>query len=133
MEKTAFLEKLTDKIAGILYFSESEYPLTIEQWGILPAATLPEKIATLNVVEQNVLRPVNADDFFNEIERTADPNDKPIVENAQKFKTLYQFLKENLSNIQVTRVETGASIPVYITGFLPDGSCIALQTTSIES
>lgn len=133
MENAIVFEKLTDKIAGILYFSESEYPLTLEQWGTLPATELAKKIATLNKVEPATLKAVKEEDFFNEIERTADPNDTPIVENARKFKALHQFLKENLTNIQVTRVEGGTNVPLYITGYRPDGTCVALLTTSIES
>jgi Nuclease A inhibitor-like protein len=133
MENNTLLAQLTDKINGVLYFSESEYPLTIEEWGVVPAGEVRRKIATLHHVSPDVLNTVSADDFFNHIITAADPNDAPIVENAQKFKALQQFLQEHLANIQVTRVETGTSIPVYITGHQPDDTCIALVTTAIES
>ncbi|MEI3796610.1 MULTISPECIES: nuclease A inhibitor family protein [unclassified Chitinophaga] len=133
MENIALLKQLTDKTAGILYFSESEYPLTIEQWGVLPPADVHGKIAALHHVSPDVLRSVEEEAFFSHITAAADPNDAPIVANAQKFKALRQFLRENLTNIQITRVEAGASIPVYITGHQADGTCIALTTTAIES
>ncbi|WP_143306551.1 nuclease A inhibitor family protein [Chitinophaga vietnamensis] len=127
------LEQLSDKIAGILYFSESEYPLTIEQWGPLPATEVAHKIAAIHNVDQHVVKPVDASEFFAQIERSADPNDTPIVENAQRFKALHQFLNDHLASIQVHRVENGTTIPVYITGNQPEGACIALATTAIES
>lgn len=133
MENNTLLTQLTAKINGILYFSESEYPLTIEQWGVVPPMEVQPKIAALNNVSADVLKPVAADAFFSHIITAADPNDTPVVENAQKFKALQQFLQENLTNIQVTRVEAGSSIPIYITANQADGTCIALITTAIES
>ena len=133
MENNTLSTQLTDKIAGILYFSESEYPLTIEEWGVLPPSQVHGKIAALQQVSPDVVKAVDTATFFRQVTASADPNDAPIVANAEKFKALQQFLQENFTNLQVTRVETGARIPVYITGNQPDGSCIALVTTAIES
>ncbi len=133
MQNHSLLEQLNNQIAGILFYSESEYPLTISEWGVLPAAGVQQKIAALHDVESQVVRSVDAVTFFDQICNPADPNDMPMVANAQRFHELYLFLKENLSDIQVSRVETGTSIPVYITGHQPDGTCIALATTAIES
>lgn len=133
MKTSSFPEMLAEKISGILYITESEYPLTLEEWGVIPPASLPEKIAAQHQVTENVLKTIAAPVFFRQIEQSADPNDAPIAANAAKFKALYQFLQENLSDLLVTRVETGTSIPVYITGFLSDANCIVLHTTAIES
>lgn len=133
MHLNTLLENLTSKTTGILYYSESEYPLAIEQWGLLPAAATMGKIASRHQVEPGIVKSVSPADFFSEVERVPDPNDAPIVENAQKFKVLHQFLNEHFTSIQVVRVENGASIPVYIVCHQPDGTCIALATTAIES
>lgn len=133
MENNTLLAQLTTKINGILYFSESEYPLTIAQWGVVQPGEVHGKIAALHNVSPAVLKVVAPAEFFSHIITAADPNDHLIVENAQQFKALQQFLQENFSNIQVTRVEAGTSIPVYITANQPDGACIALVTTAIES
>ncbi|NML38817.1 hypothetical protein HHL17_16540 [Chitinophaga sp. G-6-1-13] len=133
MSQNTLLENLTTKTAGILYYSESENPLTIESWGRLPVAEITGKIATRHQVEPNVVKTISPTDFFNEVERAPDPNDAPIVENAQKFKALHQFLKEHFTGIQVVRVEDGTSIPVYIVCHQPDETCVALVTTAIES
>lgn len=133
MENNTLLVQLTNKTGGILYFSESEYPLTIEQWGILPTAEIPGKIAALNNVSPEVLKFVEEEVFFNHIMTAADPNDAVIAANAQKFNALRQFLRENLTGLQVIRVEAGARIPIYITGHQADGNCIALATIAIES
>lgn len=133
MENSPLLAQLTNKTEGILYFSESEYPLTIEQWGVLPAAEVHGKIAALNNVSADVLKAVDEEAFFNHIMTAADPNDALITANAQKFNALRQFLRENFNSLQITRVEAGARIPIYITGHQADGTCIALATVAIES
>lgn len=133
MQQNTLLENLTSKTAGILYYSESEYPLEIEQWGELPAPAAAAKIATRHQVDPGIVKAANTASFFHEVERILDPNDAPIVANAQKFKALHQFLDEHFTDIQVIRVEEGTSIPVYIVCHQPDGTCVALITTAIES
>ncbi|NSL88355.1 nuclease A inhibitor family protein [Chitinophaga solisilvae] len=127
------LAQLTEKTKGVLYFSESEYPLTVEDWGVVPAGELTARIAALNSVSADLLKDVPEETFFRNIITAADPGDRVIVENAQRFQALQQWLKSNLADVRITRVETGTSIPVYITGHLEDGTCIALTTTAIES
>lgn len=133
MQAQMLLENLSSKTEGLLYFSESEYPLTIEQWGQLNDNDVRAKIAGSHQVAANTLIPVNTADFFNAVTRIADPNDTAMVANAQKFGALYQFLQEHFSRIQVFRVEGDTSIPVYIVCHQPDNSCVALITTAIES
>ncbi|MBV8253397.1 MAG: hypothetical protein JO154_12385 [Chitinophaga sp.] len=133
MQPNSLFENLTSKLTGILYYSESEYPLTIEQWEPLPIADVAGKIATLHEVAPQIVKSISPTDFFNEVERTPDPNDAPIVENALKFKALHQFLNEHFTDIEVFRVEKSTNIPVYIVCHQPDGTCVALITTAIES
>ncbi|MFB6456189.1 nuclease A inhibitor family protein [Chitinophaga sp. Hz27] len=133
MQPDSLLENLTSKVAGILYYSESEYPLMIEQWEPHSEADVATRIAALLQVDPNIVKPVSPTDFFNEVTRTPDPNDAPIVENALKFKDLQQFLNEHFTSIQVFRVENGTRIPVYIVCHQPDGTCVALNTTAIET
>ncbi|RAJ80077.1 nuclease A inhibitor-like protein [Chitinophaga dinghuensis] len=133
MQPNSLLENLMSKVTGILYYSESEYPFTIEQWEPLTEEEVAATLATRHQVDSNIVKSVNPTVFFNEVEHAPDPNDEPIVENAQKFETLHQFLNEHFSNIQVFRVENSASIPIYIVCHQPDGTCVALITTAIES
>lgn len=133
MQAQMLLENLSSKTEGLLYFSESEYPLTIEQWGQLNDNDVRAKIAGIHQVAANALTPVNTADFFNAVTRIADPNDTAMVANAQKFGDLYQFLQEHFSRIQVFRVEGDTNIPVYIVCHQPHNTCVALITTAIES
>ena len=67
MQAQMLLENLSSKTEGLLYFSESEYPLTIEQWGQLNDNDVRAKIAGSHQVAANTLIPVNTADFFNAV------------------------------------------------------------------
>lgn len=127
------LTELSTKLQHLLYFSESEAPLLLENLGQIPKDQLNAKIAELNNADIKYFVPITPDEFFEKIEKSADPYDEVIVANARKFKQLYTYLKNNTSDIQVIRIENGVKVPIVITAFLPDQSCITLSTYSIET
>jgi hypothetical protein len=127
------LTELTDKTQGLFYFSESEAPLTIENLGQVPKDQLNEKLLQLNRENPGTLTTIDQDAFFEKIVNTADPGDQVMVGNAQKFTELYTYLKDNFSDILVTRIEGGVNVPILITAYLADGTCIALATYAIET
>lgn len=133
MDTTTFANTLQPLIAGVWYISESENPFTFEDMGRITNEAVLKEIAAENNAPAEEIKRVAPDVFFEKIERTADPADALIVKNASRIKTMYNWLKENLTNIEVYRVESGVRVPVYITGFLPDGNCVAIKTFSIES
>ena len=127
------LVTITKLLLGVLYFTESESPFTATDWGKIPPAELLQKIAAQYQSSPSNLKQLDHAAFFNHLISKVDPNDAPMVENAGKIDALYSFLKQNLSNIQITRVEGASRIPVLITGYLPDGSCLAIQTFAVET
>lgn len=127
------LPELSTKIQGLFYLSESEAPLVIEKLGALPKEQVNAKIAELNAAAPETLIAVEPASFFEKILKSADPNDDIVLANANKFQELHTFLKSNFSGIQVTRIEDGVKVPIIITAFLPDNTCIALSTYAIES
>lgn len=132
MEKE-ILPQLTDYLQGLLYFSESEATLTVQDLGYLPKEQLNNEIAVQNNVNPETIKSIDPTDFFEGILKTADPADDVIIENAQKFQELYSFLKSNYTDIQVHRIEGDTKIPLIITALQPDNSCIAISTYAIES
>jgi len=62
-----------------------------------------------------------------------DATDAVMVENAHKVEEIHTFLVQNLSDIQITRVEGTSRIPVLITGYLPDGTCLVIETFAVET
>lgn len=120
-------------LVGVLYFSETENPIKVNDWGKISPSNVPAKIATLHQVDINQVKSINTNDFFEKLSKSADPRDEVMVQNAQKIANFYQLIKENLRDIQVYRAEGSSRIPVIIVGFTTDGACIAFETLAVET
>lgn len=127
------LTELAEKTQGLFYFSESEALLTIENLGQVPKDQLSAKLVQLNSETPGTLQTIDEDAFFEKIVNTADPGDQVMVANARKFNVLHTYLKDNFSDIQIARIEGGVNVPIIITAYLPDGTCIAITTYAIET
>ena len=127
------LTTITKLLLGVMYFSESESPFKASDWGKIPPAALQQEIASRYQSALSNLKQVDHNAFFNHITSKVDAADAPMVENARKITELYNFIRQNLSNIQVTRVEGSSKVPIIITGYLPDGSCLAIETFAVET
>ncbi|MFD2583267.1 nuclease A inhibitor family protein [Pedobacter vanadiisoli] len=127
------LTTITKLLLGVLYFTESESPFTAADWGKIPPSALQQEIASRYQSEPFNLKQVDHVAFFKHIISKADANDAPMIENARKIEAFRAFIAQNLSNIQVTRVEGSSKIPIIITGYLPDGSCLAIETFAVET
>lgn len=125
--------KISALTQGLLYYSESEYPFSVEEWELASMDELPAKIVSLTQSDLSQLHIIAHAAFFHKMTRIVDPNDKLLVENAQKAKELYQCLNDELKTTQVIRVEGNSVIPIFIAGILPGGGCLVLRTTSIET
>ncbi len=133
MDQEQFFTTLQAHLDGLLYFSESEAPLLSEKLGPLGEEELRAKIAMQNDKDPQSLSSIDPAAFFSDILNQADPGDRVIMENAQKFGELYTFLKNNCSNLQVFRLEGGTRVPIIITAVLPDQDTLSLSTYAIES
>ncbi|WP_025144004.1 nuclease A inhibitor family protein [Pedobacter jeongneungensis] len=127
------LATITKLLLGVLYFTESESPFKVDDWGKITSAELLQKIAIEYQASPSSLKQIDQIAFFEHLISKVDPSDAPMVENAHKIAACYAFLKQNLSNITVIRVEGASRIPVLIAGYLPDGTCIVIETFAIET
>jgi hypothetical protein len=127
------LVTITKLLLGVLYFTESENPFKAADWGKIPPAELLQKIAVQYRSTPSNLKQLDHATFFNHLVSRIDASDAPMVENAHKITAFYSSLKQNLSNIQVIRVEGASRIPVLITGYLPDGNCVVVETFAVET
>lgn len=127
------LTTITKLLLGVLYFSESESPFKVADWGKIPPAALQQEIASRYQSTLSNLKQVDHAVFFNHITSKVDAADTTMVENSRKITELHNFIRQNLSDIQVTRVEGSSKVPIIITGYLPDGSCLAIETFAVET
>lgn len=133
MGNATIISGITEIIDGALYFSESENPFTVSDWGHVAPDALASKIVSEQQADPAHLKQADASVFFQRITRSTDPADEVLTQNAAKLQKLQQYLNDHLSDIQVTRIEGTSRIPIIITGYLPDNTCIAIQTVAIET
>ncbi|MGO4875911.1 nuclease A inhibitor family protein [Pedobacter psychrotolerans] len=127
------LAAMTKLLLGTLYFTETESTFTVTDWGKIPPTELLSKIAARHHSDASHLKQINPADFFDRLVSKVDAADAPMVENAQKIQKFYTYLTKNLSSIQVVRVEGNSKIPVLITGYLADGTCVLIETLAVET
>lgn len=127
------LATITKLLLGVLYFTESESHFTVADWGKTAPLQLKQKIANRYQAPLSDLKALDHSAFFKHLTSKIDTSDAPMAANAQKIAEVYSFLKQNLSGIQVFRVEGATKIPVLITGYLPDNTCIVIETFAIET
>lgn len=133
METNAAFAMLSGLAQGMIYFSESEAPFTVDNWGNIPGNALSQNIAAKYNADPSQLKMLEVNSFLGHLIAKADPTDIPMMENAKKIKAFYEYVKENLSDLRVYRIEGSARIPIIIIGYLADGSCVAIQTKAIET
>ena len=122
-----------DIIEGLVYYSETDCGYVIEPLESKSLAKMSNEIATQHNVSEEVVKRIDPEVFFQHAMDAADRNDALLVKNAKKTAALHQFLKQNLTDLMVYRIESGVKIPIYIVGAIQDGSFIAIKTISVET
>jgi protein associated with RNAse G/E len=129
----AIPQSFYDITEGLVYYSESDNPYTIDSLESITIDQVPFEIAVQHSASEGIIKQLDVDMFFQHVIAAADPNDLVFVLNAKKTEALYHFLKENLSGLTVFRIESGVRIPIYIVGALQNGSLVAIKTISVET
>ena len=74
----AFLQTLEEKIKGLLYYSESDNPYTVEMLKSTSLTEVLSEIASLSNVAENEIKVSDAQVFFDHIIQSAAPGD-PVL------------------------------------------------------
>jgi hypothetical protein len=128
------LNQLEDATKGLLFQSESDYPLIPFLWENFG----PEPITSISLLDhigKSANTPVETDDldyFFRNSTKDKDWHGPEQKEEVQRFRYLVKILKENLSDIQVFRVGS-VEIDVYIVGRIDSNKFMGLSTKVIET
>lgn len=126
------LQRIQEAADGLLFMSESDYPLQVVQLG-QPAGSMGETLLQFSNKEPgSPIEKQELDYFFRNAARL-DPMATPVQQQtAHRFQQLVKVLKEELTEIQVYRI--GAiDIDAFIIGRLPDGTYAGLRTKLIET
>ncbi|OJW81863.1 MAG: hypothetical protein BGO69_15320 [Bacteroidetes bacterium 46-16] len=132
MEKETIKDKLRQLTDGMLYISESDFELDVQDWGKQDRASALGKIKERPNVDAENIFELNAAVFFDQTINALDPNDDFAAKLAQQYKDLYAYLKGTFHEIYVYR--TGKiQVQVYVVCLSLEGDCFVLHTTSVET
>jgi hypothetical protein len=123
---------LETQVTGMLYMSESDYPLTYVTYGMQGAPTIDKLRAATGTAASTKIEQVSFADLFDQLSNPYDPSDPYVVDYAMKYAALRMVLEQNLTDLTVIRVGE-ISIDVYIVGQTSCGELVGLKTTSIET
>jgi len=128
-ELQGVLEQAAD---GMLFMSESDYPLTYVGWDGQGAPTSDKLTALLGVAAGTLVEQRSFSETMDRLGEAYDPTDPYIVEYAARFRALREVMEANLTDLTVIRVGE-ISIDVYFVGTSACGDLVGLKTTSIET
>lgn len=133
MDTNSIKQSLLSMIKGLNYSSESDYPLTLLDWGKPGGEQEIKRSVLLHKGVQEPVFPMKAADFFNNhISRLRHSGDEQMMADAEKYKKLFDFLQANAASVDTWRcgkIEVG----VYIIIHTKDDHVLVLQTTSVET
>ena len=132
MENT--LEKLKQAAAGLLFMSESDYPLeTLGFTPEKPEAPVQENLLKhLGLPETTAVETQELPYFFRNHTRDLPEYGDEEKARARKFRELESLLKKEIPDVKVYRIGQ-TQVDAYIIGKLADGSIGGLQTKQIET
>lgn len=127
-------QTLTQAAEGLLFPSESDYPLTFFEWPSYRGKRLLSRTVR-RLLDQPSDTPVERKSlaaFFKPVTEIQDWFGEEEKANAGKFAALEETLRAQLQNIVVFRLGK-IEIRVYIAGKTPEGHWAGLFTTVIET
>ncbi len=130
----ALLRELNRLSEGLLFPSESDFPLESFFWDIHSSGKLSEK-DVLNQLAKPLDTPIEEIDLerlFRNVAQIREGDDEEQVRQAQQFAQLRDFLSQSLLHPQVFRLGE-IEIDVFALGETRDGGYVGFTTTLIET
>jgi len=123
---------LTEATQGLLYMSESDYPLEAIRWDGSEQLT-PEYLRNVVGADSSAkVEESNLDEFFRVPAAEQEWKGEEQLAEARKYRRLRQLLEENLTGIRVCRVGE-INIGVYVVGMSAEGNWLGISTRVVET
>ena len=132
LTKEEVIQKLQELTAGLLYISESDYPVEVVQYKA-PSAIDPTDAEILNLVNQPLGEPVEIRDlhyFFRNVTKPVDETNE-ASNLAKRFQVLQAFLEQYLQQVKVYRIGK-REILTFELGRLNDKTYAGVKTIVIS-
>ncbi|MDZ7962906.1 MAG: nuclease A inhibitor family protein [Aulosira sp. DedQUE10] len=117
---------------GLLFMSESEYPILVFLWSGMARLTPEKVVQQTDYSPDTPIKVIAVDDFFRMATKEEDWHSPKEQETVKKFQNLVQVIKANLSNPQVYRLGS-KEVNVYILGTTPSSDLAGLSTKIVET
>jgi len=132
MNKQELNAALLKQTEGMLYISESDYELDVQDRGKQDRESLLKEIAKERSIDVTEVEQLEADAFFDKTINALDPSDEFAAGLAEQYKALYAFLKGSFNPVFVFRAGK-IQMHIYIACFTAVGDCFVLHTISVET
>lgn len=125
-------ERLAELTEGLLFMSESDYPLEpfVREAGA--AGSAREAVLGKGTDPKAEVRELDFDSFFANSTREQEWQDEEARARVRRFQALVKFMKESLTDIKVYRVG-GVDADVYVVGRTKTGDFAGLKTRVVET
>jgi len=125
------LEELREATRGLLFMSESDYPLEVFKWTTgEPTREFLRKLAGKD--SSSEVETQGAREFFRASASEPDWKGESELATARKFQTLLRLLETALTDLRVYRVGS-IDINVYVAGRAPSGYWLGVSTRVVET
>ena len=117
---------------GLLFLSETDAPFEVISWQTQEQLTQAKLLQLTNHPPDAPVEMQTIDEFFAIATAEEDWHDQDERETAKRFQNLVSILKQNLSQLQVYRVDS-IDIDAYIVGVTDGGELAGLSTKLVET
>ena len=125
------LEELKEATRGLLFMSESDYPLEVFEWtSSEPTSEFLRKLAGKD--SSTEVETQGAREFFRAAASEPDWKGGEELALARRFQTLLLLLETALADLRVYRVGS-IDINVYVAGRAPSGNWLGVSTRVVET
>jgi len=121
------LERAT---TGMVYISESDFELDVQDWGQPDESAVSKKISQFSGTDN--IETVTAEAFFDKTINALDPGDEFAASLAKQYETLRKYLQNNFKEVKVYR-SGKIQVHIFICCFTETGECFAVHTISVET
>jgi hypothetical protein len=127
----ALLHSLDEAARGLLFPSESDFPLTPFRWDSGPPS--PEALRRAQCLDEDApVEILTVEALFAPLVEPPEWSDAKARAEAERYRRLVELLQENLTDLCVYRVGR-IEIDVYILGRHASGAWLGLKTKVVET
>ncbi|MDQ1613337.1 MAG: hypothetical protein QOG00_3268 [Pyrinomonadaceae bacterium] len=123
---------LTEATRGLLYMSESDYPIEVIRWDGSEQLSL-EYVRKVAGVDSSVrVEETTLDEFFRVPAGEQEWKNEAQLAEARKYQRLRQLLEDNLTGIRVYRVGD-INVLILVVGVSTEGNWLGVSTRVVET